>query len=156
MADYSIIIESGNTSNHKLNLSDGGRTTAQRLDSLTWSIGVHNADVTSFKIKKKKGSRSIFFTAPPNEHRRSLKKDIWILAPHTDYMYSIAWKDADGNPHEHDPIISIRPSTAPQRLLETVVIILAATAAVAVLSIALRFLRKERQQKKLRERSSRL
>lgn len=101
-----IKILEGNTTTHKLTLSDGGTSTVRRNDAVTWLINTPN--VISFRIVKK-GPTEIFVTPPPLGQAPRCDVRVRSGCPYIDYEYAIIWKDRGGLEHTHDPKLSVRP-----------------------------------------------
>ncbi len=112
MATINIRLNSGNTSNQKLDLSDHGSTRAHRRHVITWDIKEHSNVGSIPSIKIKPNSVNIFSSLGPNAHYTKWRGEIKANAPYSDCYYSIFWKDNDGNgPYEHDPKIAVKPIT---------------------------------------------
>lgn len=113
MATINIRINSGNTSNGLLDLSDRGSTSAHRKYNITWDIKNHSNVGAITRIQLKSISGNLFSSlAPTNAHNTKWKGVIKDNAPFNDYYYSIWWKDTAGNgPYEHDPKIAVKPIT---------------------------------------------
>lgn len=125
--------------------SDNGNGEAKKNWIVHWKVK-RDIDVLSItEIQKKSSSPDIFTVHPPRaESSRKWKATVDSTAQdHTQYHYSILWKDANGNVHTHDPIISINPSLSFFSLTE--VVLVAVTLALAFFT--LQFLRKTKNSR---------
>ncbi len=106
-----IVINSGNTSDGTLDLSDRGYTKAQRTESIIWGIKQHSNVGSIDAIAVKATSRNIFSSLESiDPNNRKWEGVIDHFAPYIDCEYTIWWKDLHGHgPYKHDPKIAVRP-----------------------------------------------
>ena len=112
-AQVTITINSGDTQNGNLDLSDNGShcdpytTCVKQYDRITWMIGP-NSNVQSIKlVHKKKGAPVIFVLGPSKDGDKWTGKV--IFAPKDNYSYYITWTDVNGYSHTYDPKIAVNP-----------------------------------------------
>ena len=120
-------------SDGRLELSDNGHTRAKKSETIIWQIAPHSGVHSITRIEEKKSSQNIFKPGHPFRQSDHWKGDIKSdVAVGTEYRYSIFWKkDKDADEElEHDPIISIRPSTGPGPIASLLIAI-----AVAIIGI---------------------
>lgn len=101
-------------SDGRLELSDNGHTRAKRADTIIWQIDRHSGVQRITRIEEKKSSDDIFEQGHPFQQGEHWTGDIKSnVAIGDEYRYSIFWEKENGGGREleHDPIISIRPST---------------------------------------------
>jgi hypothetical protein len=109
MADEIIILR-GNTTNHSLELSDGGHTRTKKGKVIKWKITDDVTNVVSIVDIKKKSGDDIFSELPTKEDTTKWKAKIKDAPPNCGiYVYSITWTDDKGT-YTYDPIISINPT----------------------------------------------
>ena len=124
MANLTIVIVQGNTSDGSLKLSDRDHTKARKSDNIKWKIAPHSRVECITDIKEKKSADDIWLEEPHKEGSHWAGK----ISPGADvgdqYPYSIYWKaPGDKTIYIHDPIISIRPNTVHDLILQIVLII---------------------------------
>jgi len=106
-----IIILSGNTTNHRLEILGGEDTWAEKGKDIKWKIKDGAKNVTSIEYINKKDGDDIFSEEPKKEDSKKWKAKIKKNAgDYDEYTYLITWKDTNGIEHTHDPKISVLPS----------------------------------------------
>ena len=110
--DKTIEIISSNRDSGKLELLPPDTEHVYAGKKVIWKIGKTATDVESFYIAPKGDQPIVFTHEPPGGNRQRaatgyLKKQDADI----DYVYKIRWRDADNNPHWHDPKIAIRPGS---------------------------------------------
>jgi hypothetical protein len=108
-----IILEKGNTSTHKLTLSDNEHTKAPKRATIEWKIK-EGSNVASIELIKEKSDSTpnIFSTRPYKVNNQKWRAVVAGDAPnHAVWEYFIRWKAVGSNTeHDHDPKISVKPS----------------------------------------------
>ena len=104
-----IKIGMGDTTTGKLDLSDNGRTEAEKGRNIKWKTR-SGSNVKSFEIKIKSDPDNIFSIRPNKDDNQWKAKIKDNAIPYTECEYVIPWIDKDGYPHEHDPKIAVKPT----------------------------------------------
>jgi hypothetical protein len=116
----------GNTNTHRVDLPHGGHTLADKGDVVNWEVK-KGSNVHAFRIEVKSDPSNIWSRSPQRVDDRNWEGELRSDAPdHAQYRYSIHWREAGGPEHPHDPIISIRPGTFHDLVIQIVAAILAA------------------------------
>jgi hypothetical protein len=108
---HNIKLLRGNTSDGKVELSDGGRTEADKKADVHWKVN-EGSNIDSFEIEEKKGE-DIWETKPRKENSNGKHwkgKTKWDARDRAEWHYSIHWTSTAGSTHTHDPIIAIKPT----------------------------------------------
>jgi hypothetical protein len=137
----------GVDSNGQLKITQNGNSEAGRNEDVHWKVEDSSDRIAGiYDIRWKRDNPdphnyNIFSHYPPQyqgsdpvaKHWKGIVNKKKSDAPDDAlYYYSIFWQDNKGGQHEHDPIISIRPSFAPVEVEDLV--ILAVSAAVGFLT----------------------
>lgn len=116
-----------------LDLYDATNAEAERRDFVRW-INVADEVKSIEKIEPKPNSDNIFSVPPHRQDDNLWTAEISSGTPdYSKYIYSIWWKDIDGNPKQYDPKITIKPSAGIFFTLERVAIGAAAVAGLSLL-----------------------
>lgn len=105
-----ITILQGNKSTHKITL-DQDPATAWGSKNVKWVINDPNTNnVKTFRIVTKSTSPESFKRKPSINYSTTADGDLKFHLFGDRYEYRIEWYDNEGQPHTHDPKISIKPS----------------------------------------------